>query len=120
MAIYSTTHEGGYLKPLPIKSSRQKIVKQLLANRKGRKANRYETGYWKFQSHIKVTGTKYPYLIHSVFWYKNGKLDRVWDANLNGYRPKKYIKNAIPEWQLKEFIQKKDAELKALLENIKK
>lgn len=78
-----TTYEGGNLEPLPIKSSRQKIVKQLNRNRK----NHGKNGRLEFRTHVHVPDVRFPYLVHSVFFFrKNGRLNKIWDATLNGYR----------------------------------
>lgn len=84
-----TAYEGGKLEPLPIKSSRQKIIKHLKRNRK----NVGKNGELNFRTHLHVPNVRFPYLVHSVFFFrKNGRLDKIWDATLNGYRNIKHYR----------------------------
>lgn len=89
MAIFYTIYDGGEIHPLPIKSMRQKVVKRLNKHRNNKKLHVSTTGNF---SHVKCPHVSYPYLVHSVFFCKGGKLKRIWDANLNGYRSKKFVK----------------------------
>lgn len=76
--LYYTQHEGGYLQQLPIQSMRGKIIKKLNRHRR--------IIHGEMRTHIKVKGIKFPHLVHSVFWVKNGKINRIWDASIGGRR----------------------------------
>jgi len=94
--IYYTVIEGGAIAKLNIKSSHQKIIKQLYNNRNANKLYRdYNGGY---RTHLKITSIRLPYLIHSVFFVKNGNVTRIWDATTNGYRPKNRTKGLRITW----------------------
>jgi hypothetical protein len=66
---------------------RQKIIKKL--NRHKRIVN------GSMRTHIKVKGIRFPHLVHSVFWVKNGKINRIWDVSIGGYRKHRNIKVLI-------------------------
>jgi hypothetical protein len=77
--LYYTQTEGGYLQQLPIQSMRGKIIKKLNRHRR--------IIHGEMRTHIKVQGFKPPYtVVHSVFWLKNGKIVRIWDASIGGRR----------------------------------
>lgn len=94
--IYYTAKEGGAIAKLNIKSSRQKIVKQLYNNRNANK--HYIDHNVGYRTHLKITGIRLPFLIHSIFFVKNGNVTRIWDANINGYRPKNRTKGLRITW----------------------
>lgn len=96
MSVYYTIGEGGNLMQLKVKSSHQKIAKHLFRNRRVRG--------WDKSELIKVLGKEFSLIpcsnngrqkVHSVFFFKGNRLVKVWDAHLNGYRPKKSIRKSV-------------------------
>jgi hypothetical protein len=109
MATYLyTTYEAGKIDFLPIDSSHQKVLKQLYKNR--RKVSGYSNKglvlIGGFFSHIRCANIRFPYKLHSVFFVKNGKVTKIWDASLNGFRPKKSLK-FINQEVVKQIIKNK-------------
>lgn len=94
--IYYTAIEGGAIVRLNIKSSHQKIVKQLYNNRNSNVLYKSQLG--GYRTHIKISGISRPFLIHSVFFVKKGNVTRIWDANINGYRHKNRTKGLRITW----------------------
>jgi hypothetical protein len=79
MAIYYTTHEGGRIYQLPVKSNHIKLIRQLNRNRK-KKGGKYFT-------HAKADyGKPFPFMIHSVFFVKGLRITKIWDSHIGGYR----------------------------------
>jgi len=106
MILYTTT-EGGDFHKLPFKSSHQKIVKHLYKHRNVDSAFPLN----EYISRIPQPGRKPTIIVYAVFFKKkNGSINKVWDANLNGYRdlkkpPYRYVtgkemKNIV--WMLEE------------------
>ncbi len=84
--MFITTYESGRFERLPVKSSKQKVVKQLFKHR------RFSVRMNLFHSHVTISGVPYPYIVYALAFVKNGRVTAVWDARLNGYRPKAQIK----------------------------
>ena len=79
MAIYYTAYEGGDMVKLPVNTSHRKVMKQI-RNNKGTIRSTH--------THIKLSHVRYPLLVHSLFFVKNGVLKKCWDSSLNRYRGK--------------------------------
>lgn len=83
MKYYYTQMEGGLIKPLPLRTRPGKVARQLFRHR-----NKGLYGYYSFVS----MPSTLPYRVKSVFFVSRGRLDRIWDADLNGYKRKGFKK----------------------------
>lgn len=91
MSIYYTTQEGGDILRLNYHGKHSFITKQLYRHRKPINDERVQLRFGSHYTIVKIPGSM-SRRVHSVFFTKNGGVTRIWDAHLNGYRPKRFTK----------------------------
>ena len=103
MLLY-TTHEAGNVTVFPIKCNHSKLLKQLYRHRNGKMKKSEYSERMDYYTHVKKTGQRLPFRVHSVFFCKNNKIVKIWDATLNGYRNMKKLKNTINHGIIKNMV----------------
>lgn len=75
MALYYTSAEGGEIKKMPNVTLKKNVVYRFLRNHR------------VYNNKSKLSSSSLMgYIVHSVFFIKNGKINRIWDSSINGYR----------------------------------